>query len=407
MFKKQFLLLVMIFMVYCSTSLAETESLLMTVGDCKILALPAYTRVATSSPEVIEVVVTSGREVILNAKKIGLSVVNIWTPQGIITYRISVQEDYSNIEREIARLINNSLVQVTVNAKYVILNGKVETSLESDLAVQYSKMYRENIINNLDIKTKYQILLSITVTEMKKETQNKYGFRWGRIVTTKDGPVFTPWEWSMLEAGNNNFVRNTAQPIAAMLDAMQKNGDAKILAAPSILTLSGKEAQFLVGGEIPIPLTDKDGIKVEWKEYGVKLKVIAVIEKDNSISMTISPEVSSIDWANAILINNYKLPALATRKETTSVQFTEGKTLVIGGLLKREDSETVFKLPILGDLPIIGALFRSKEFQNGNTELLFFVTPYIIKNDSQIDSSLITNPKEQELYNKSGLNDNK
>ena len=180
---------------------------------------------------------------------------------------------------------------------------------------------------------------------------------------------------------------------------MQKNGDAKILAAPSILTLSGKEAFFLAGGEIPIPLADGEGgTKVEWKEYGIKLKVTPTLDKNNNITMSVSPEVSSLDWANAVLIGGDKMPAITMRKATTNVQFINGGTLVIGGLLKREDSETVFKIPVLGDLPIIGGLFRSKEFQNGQTELLFFVTPRVIKDDSKVDPNNITKPESQGPY---------
>ena len=396
-----FLLIMMISLITTPVlTFADSESISLNVGECKVLSIPGLTRVSTSIPDVIEVVVTGGNEILLNAKKTGLSVVNIWTPSNRYTYRISVQEDFSAIESDIARLINNPNVQVRVNQKFVILSGTVKNSLEALEAVQYAKMYRDNIINNLNVQTKYQVLLTILVTEIKADAQKKYGMRWGNWITT-DGETYTFKEsqWNYIEGNKNSIIKFPSDRIGAQLDLMQRNGDAKILAAPSILTVSGQEAQFMAGGEIPVPISDgTNGTKVEWKEYGVKLKVTPIIGKDDTITMSISPEVSSIDWANAVLLGGDKIPALTSRKATTTVQYKDGATLVIGGLLKKEDSLNVVKMPILGDLPIIGSLFRSKDFQNGNTELLLFVTPRIIKNDMNVDQKTITAPSEQGPY---------
>jgi pilus assembly protein CpaC len=398
--KKWLLLLMIVLLLSVSVVSAadpeNVESILLTVGDCKILRVDDFVRVASSNSEAVEIVVTSGRELLINAKKPGLTVVNIWTKQSLFTYRVAVQEDFSNIEREISRLINIPGVTVSVNAKYVILSGTVETSLDSDLAGQYAKMYRDFVINNLFVKNKYQVLLTIMVTEMKKESEKKYGFRWGSFFQTTQGVVFNEWTGALAEQGKNSFGRYPDNwVLGAMLDAMQKNGDAKILAAPSILSVSGKEASFLAGGEIPIPMKDSQGgLKVEWKEYGIKLKVTATIGKDNMIAMNVSPEVSALDWTNAVIAGGDRIPALSTRKATTNVEFADGATFVIGGLLKREDAKTNVKVPFLGDLPIIGKLFQSKDFQKGDTELLFFVTPRIIKDETKVDPKMVTGPDQ-------------
>lgn len=142
----------------------------------------------------------------------------------------------------------------------------------------------------------------------------------------------------------------------------------------------------------------KGGVIVNWREYGIRLKVTPKLERDNTISMAVAPEVSSIDWSNAIIVNGFKLPALATRKASTNVRFKDGSTLIIGGLLRREDSANVYKVPLLGDIPIIGSLFRSKNFQKGDTELLLFVTPKLIKDEVDLESELITNPDFQGPY---------
>jgi pilus assembly protein CpaC len=377
------------------TIFAEAQVMEMTAGDSKVIVVAGLSRISTSNPEIVQVVVTSGQEVLINAKKTGLAVVNIWGVNGLFVIRIVVHEDYTAIEHELALLIKNPNIKITVNAKYIVLEGPVENSLDADQAILYAKMYRDNVISNLEAKVKYQILLTILVTEVRKDIQNKYGFRWGSWVQDSAGTTFNDWQWGFIEKGQNSFGKFPNNWwIGSMLDAMEKNGDAKILAAPTILTLSGKEAFFLAGGEIPIPLADgQGGVKVEWKEYGIKLKATPTIGREEIISMVIAPEVSSLDWANAILIGGDKLPALATRKVITNVQFKDGATLVIGGLLKREDSTAAFKLPILGDLPIIGPLFRSKDFQTGRTELLIFVTPRIIRNGEPIDPKKVVNPE--------------
>lgn len=398
---KMFIVLVLLLVGLSPLAVANPREvpLSLSVGDSEIINVKGLTRVSTGNPQVVEVVVTGSQEVLLNAKQAGAAVVNIWSSQGVVSYRVTVRENFDSIENELARMINNPNVQVTVNSKYVILNGTAETSLDSDQAVAYAKMYRDNVINNLEVKTKYQVLLSIIVTEIKKENQNKYGFRWGSWVQTKDGLTFMESQTALVENSDHAIVRFPDNwQIGSMIDLMEKNGDAKILAVPSILTKNNQEAMFLAGGEIPIPISDGEKVEVQWKEYGVKLKVKPSIGKDRDVSLVVAPEVSTLDWANAVSLNGYKLPAIATRKTSTSLQVKPGTTIAIGGLLKREDAKTVFKLPILGDLPIVGALFRSKEFQKGDTELLFFVTPTLVDDAQLPDPGKITGDANQGPY---------
>ena len=398
-----FLMLSLSILAYAADN---NETLLLNAGDSKILRIANFNRVATSSPEVVEVVVTTSQEILLNAKKPGLAAVNVWTPQGVLTYRITVEEDYSAVERDLERLIKNAAIQVRVNARYVVLTGTVATTLDAEEAVQYAKMYRDSVINNLIIKNKTQILLSVIVTEIRTDQEKKFGLRWGSWVSGQNGVTFSDWNWAVIEngyPGNPTGAGIGRVPenywIGAQLDAMQKDGDAKILANPSILTMNGKEAVFMAGGEIPIPLTDGNGsVKVEWKEYGVKLKVTATMSRDDTVTLIAAPEVSDLDWANSVSVGGGKLQAQLTRKASTNDQFQSGATLVIGGLLKRQDAKIVNKIPILGDLPIIGPLFRSNDFQKGNTEMLFFVTPLIVKQDDKISPESLTRPANQGPY---------
>jgi pilus assembly protein CpaC len=375
---------------------AQSHIFHLAVGEAQVLTLKGITRIAISNPDVLELVVTGKHEFLLNAKKAGTSSVNVWSGEGRFEFRFAVQEDYSVVEMELAKLIDNPDVTVEVNEKYVVLSGAIANSLEEEEAVRYGKMYRDHVINNLKVKTAYQILLSVLVTEIKKDAEKKYGFNSGTWWPTPDGLIFHEWEYGFLKDRQGEVDLAPGVSLGSLLNLMQRNGDAKILAAPSILTVSGKEAFFLAGGEIPIPMSDgKGGVTVNWKEYGIRLKVTANYERDNIISMAVTPEVSSIDWSNAIIVNGFKLPALATRKANTNVRFKDGSTLVIGGLLRREEAVNIYKVPILGDIPIIGSLFRSKNFQNGDTELLLFVTPKLIKDETNLSSKEITGPAFQ------------
>lgn len=399
MLRKHLPFVIVMMLLLSTIASAEPHVIHLAVGEAKVIAINGINRIAVSNPEVLELVVTSGREFLLNAKKPGLSSVNVWSSEGRFTFRFEVREDFSIIETDIAKLINNPEVNVKVNDKYVALSGVVANSLEEERAIRYGKIYRDNVINNLQVKSNYQILLSILVTEIKKDSEKKYGFNSGTWWPTPDGLVFHEWEYGLLQNDSGEFDLAPGTSLGSILNLMQRNGDAKIMAAPSILTVSGKEAFFLAGGEIPIPMSDgKGGVIVNWREYGIRLKVTPKLERDNTISMAVAPEVSSIDWSNAIIVNGFKLPALATRKASTNVRFKDGSTLIIGGLLRREDSANVYKVPLLGDIPIIGSLFRSKNFQKGDTELLLFVTPKLIKDEVDLESELITNPDFQGPY---------
>jgi pilus assembly protein CpaC len=389
-------LFILVLFLSISAVAAQSHIFHLAVGEAQVLTLKGITRIAISTPEVLELVVTGKHEFLLNAKKVGMSSVNVWSGEGRFEFRFAVQENYSVIEMAIAKLIDNPDVTVAVNDKYVLLSGTVADSLEEEKAIRYGKMYRDHVINNLKVKTNYQILLSVLVTEIKKDAEKKYGFNSGTWWPTPDGLVFHEWEYGFLKDSMGKVDLAPGVSLGSILNLMQRKGDAKILAAPSILTVSGKEAFFLAGGEIPIPMSDgKGGVTVNWKEYGIRLKVTSNYERDNIISMAVAPEVSSIDWSNAIIVNGFKLPALATRKANTNVRFKDGSTLVIGGLLRREEAANIYKIPILGDIPIIGSLFRSKNFQNGDTELLLFVTPKLIKDDTDLNSKEITDPAYQ------------
>ncbi|HBN08114.1 MAG TPA: secretion system protein, partial [Cyanobacteria bacterium UBA8530] len=143
---------------------------------------------------------------------------------------------------------------------------------------------------------------------------------------------------------------------------------------------SGGKASFLVGGEVPIPMAQAQGqVTIDWKEYGVKLDISPQVMASGKISLKVKPEVSSLDFNNGVRINNFLVPALQSRKAETQVVLRDGQSLLIGGLIQNQESKNIEKLPFLGDIPVLGQLFRSDNFQNNETELNVIVTPHLLK----------------------------
>lgn len=241
---------------------------------------------------------------------------------------------------------------------------------------------------HIAVPDKRQIVCHVRVVDINKGDLKRLGVNWGQIDYSKDPPAFIdqPWLIHNLSGmlGPQIDGAHKVLTLGSQIDLLAQNNQARILSEPNLMVDDGGEASILVGGEIPVPIAQPGGgggtsVTIEWKPYGVQLDVAPkILECGNRIAMKIMPEVSSLDFANAVTINGFVLPALRSRKTSTTLTMTVGDTLVIGGLLQSEDTKTLRKIPLLGDLPIIGKLFQRKEFQKGESELVITVTPEII-----------------------------
>jgi pilus assembly protein CpaC len=168
--------------------------------------------------------------------------------------------------------------------------------------------------------------------------------------------------------------------LTSFIDALKEEGLVKILAKPTLVTLSGQEASFLAGGEFPIPVPQQeDTITIEFRTFGVGLRFTPTVLSDRQISLRVAPEVSELDFANAVSFSGFVVPALTTRRASTVVELADGQSFAIAGLLDESVRENISRFPVLGDIPILGALFRSASFQKSETELVIIVTPHLVK----------------------------
>ncbi|EHU4916132.1 pilus assembly protein N-terminal domain-containing protein [Vibrio vulnificus] len=315
---------------------------------------------------------------------------------------VSSDEIKTQIYRTVGEMLKKNSTRNTFTLKDA--NGDEVDSLDYTATYIY-----DNIINNLKVLTTEQINVKLTVAEVSSSFLSELG------VSYSDSG----------QAGRfvNKLLDFTAQDIVAVITASGDDQIGRVLAEPNLSVISGETASFLVGGEIPIAIRDEDGITISYKEYGVKLSMVAKVTDSENIRLSLLPEVSSIDEENKTANGLINVPALRTRKAQTTVQLKDGQSFVLAGLLTSEERESLSKIPVLGDIPILGALFSHTKSNQTKTELIIVATVNLvdpvkaediklpsfrrtsdIERLLRIDLSSMNEPELEDTLNKGGFN---
>jgi pilus assembly protein CpaC len=412
-------------------SMAPTEigpAMTLVVGKSTLIRLPGpIQRISVGNPAIADVTLISSRELYLLGKTFGSTNVIMWRRGGPTTIiDVAVNADGAALEQRIRTLLpDEKEIRVHAAADSLVLTGKVSSALKADQAVQIAESFiraysrgltlpvtagnqtaqqgqqitvgqqvirggagtEPKVVNMLQIAAPQQVMLEVTVAEISKQLLDKLGV--GIDASRTRGS----WRYSII----SNFLTESAGLLGAVsnsgdrleLDAERKDGLVKILAEPNIVAISGQEASFLAGGKIFIPVARDPGaggfpvITLEEKEYGVGLKFTPVVLDGGRIHLKVAPEVSELQQTGSPFLTAGGvvsiLPSFTTRRAQTTVQLMDGQSLAIAGLIKNNVKETVSKFPVLGELPILGALFRSSEFQTDLSELMFVITPRLVK----------------------------
>ena len=348
-------------------------------ADSKVL------RVSVTDPSITDVVVMSKNEVLVNGKQSGSTNLIVWTEKERRIYNVVVRTDADALQALLRQALKTDDVRAEVMGKAVVLRGKVATPDLFNAATSITEGMAEKVINLIEIDKAPQIEVEARVIEINRTDLNKLGVKYGELVpdtktnTNEPGSfIFRPDMMTAGEAKQNamSFARSR---LGVNIEAMVRDGVAKLLANPTMVTNSGGKASILVGGEVPVPIQQALGTTtIMWKEFGVKLAIEPTLQKEGRMRLKVGSEVSSLDYANAVRINDTQVPAISSRKADTELMLKPGESLVIGGLLQATDNETIEKLPFLGDVPILGQLFRSKRFQRQETELRIVITPKLV-----------------------------
>ena len=373
--------------------------------------------VFVANPELVDAVVRTPRRIFLMSLKLGQTNAIFLDGAGkhIATLEIAVGSDVGELNSQIATLLPNVKVHAESLADNIVLSGQVgtiqEASLAHDMALRYTSDPTK-VIDRLSIGQRQQVLIKVRVSEMGRSIAKQFGTNVSAAVgrTSSGGPFFlstgnqfsllgralsdlSGGRWGALGADCFTAMRgaaNTCAPspnnVQGVLNALERIGLVRSLAEPNLTAISGESARFLAGGEFPVP-TSRDlygNPVVQFKQFGVGLAFTPVVLSGGRISLQISSEVSELSTEGAILIGatntaaGLQVPGLTVRRTETTVEMPSGGSLVIGGLLQQKTKQSVDAFPGLKDLPVLGALFRSRDFQNSESELVVMVTAYLV-----------------------------
>ncbi|NMC31658.1 MAG: BON domain-containing protein [Veillonellaceae bacterium] len=365
-------------------------------GQSRTVTLYGLQRAAIANPDVADVVVVSSSELILVGKQTGSTTLIVWSGSGRQNYLVEVSAADPAIANEIKRILGYPDIRVTKVNKTVILEGTVSDQYQRARAEKIAGAYGDKVVNLLEIAKPVQIKIEAKIVEINRTKTQELGLQYYSNSTTTAPGIFYAGQSQVNTRSPNTFGNlGTFAPVNAQLNLLIQNGYAKLLSQPNLVTLSGDKANILVGGQIPVPVSNQNGqISIEWKDYGIKLDILPEASLDGIITSKVKAEVSSMEWNSVNKIElgtNMKIPPIRMRKAESSIALASGQTMAIGGLIANDITRDVTKIPLLGDLPVIGQLFRSTSFVKGETELLILVTPTIV------DPGALVPPMSQEL----------
>jgi len=402
-------------------------------------------KVSVGNPEIADILITSPTQLYLLGRSLGSTNVLLWDSSNrlIDSLDLEVVHDIGGLKVKLHELLPNEQISVFSAQGALVLRGQVSSAAVMDTAVKLARTYTAqtlsvvqgegeaaestptqslDVINLLTVGGSQQVMLEVKVAEMQRSLVKRLSMRFNALDlsssrwslggfnngspglgVTPGGTVLNP---ASLIGGGKGFLAQFASDhflFNVVLDAAKDNGSAKVLAEPTLTTLTGQQAEFISGGEFPVPITDDDGITIKFKEFGVGVKFLPVVLDSGRINLKLNVSVSELSNANALLLDTgldsvlgegvaQLIPSLTKRSAESTVELGDGQTITIAGLISENTRDSVSRFPGLGDVPVLGHLFRSQEFINGETELVILVTPYLAK---PVDAKTVRLPTER------------
>lgn len=396
--------------------------------------------------QIADVVPITDRSLYVLGKKMGTTSLTLYDGAGrvISIMDIAVGPDIFALEEQMGQLLPGQDIKARISNESVVLTGMVDSAGAADRAMQLARAFAgDKVINLISMGSSQQIMLEVRFAEVSRDTGKEIGVRFsgrsrggtfngvtgsgsgfvpgvpptistetvnGVTTVTTDGEVapylsVTPIE-EMFGVLRKSFTLGDLD-ITATINALENRGLAKTLAQPTLIALSGEKASFLAGGEFPIPVNQQGvgesaAITVEFKPFGVSLAFTPTVLGDRTISLIVEPEVSAIDPQASLRLGDIVIPGLRTRRASTTLELRDGESFAIAGLISRDFETTVEQIPLLGSIPLIGALFRSSAFRKGETELLIVVTPRLVApikpGQVRLPTDRVLDPREGDTF---------
>jgi len=401
-------------------------------------------KISVGNPDIADILITSPTQLYLLGRSLGTTNVLLWDSNNrlIETLDVEVVHDLTGLKTKLHQLLPEENIEVFSAQGALVLRGQVRSAAAMDTAMKVAKTYAAQtasvvqgkgeaaeatptqsleVINLLSVGGSQQVMLEVKVAEMQRSLIKNLNVRFNALGTSGNwsgggfnngqGLGLTPGGGSILSPGSligggkglfaqflsDDFLFNV------VLEASKDNGSAKVLAEPTLTTLTGQQAEFISGGEFPVPITEDDGITVEYKEFGVGVKFLPVVLDSGRINLNLNVSVSELSNVNSLVLDTglssvlgdgvtQVIPSLTKRSAESTVELGNGQTIAIAGLISENTRDFVSRFPGLGDLPILGHLFRSQSFINGETELVILVTPHLAK---PVDAKAVRLPTEK------------
>jgi pilus assembly protein CpaC len=383
-------------------------------GKSLLLQLPENAaRLSVGNPDVADVVLINPREIYLLGKKTGQTNLLVWTAQGQTTLRdLSVGTDTEALHAKLQEYVPSAQnLRVDPVADSLVLSGRVSDGMKAQRLMTLTEAFTgsKKVINLLRVHGNQQVMLEVKVAEVSKTLLDELGVDLN--LTRTLGNTSVNLLSQLLSAGATAVTAARANGLTTItLTAEMKKGLVKVLAEPTITAVSGQEGSFLAGGKIyiPVPQANASGgttITLEEKEFGVGLRFLPTVLEDGLINLRVTPEVSELSQVGTTVKGlggqSSLLPSITTRRASTTVQLRDGESFAIGGLVKSNVTQAIKAFPLLGELPILGALFRSTAFQTEKSELLFVVTPrlaQVLPTDYALPTDSYIEPTRREVF---------
>ncbi|MCK7614065.1 type II and III secretion system protein family protein [Roseibium sediminicola] len=365
------------------------------VGRSVVINLAEDTAdVLVSNPEIADAVLRTPRRIFVIGNTAGQARLVLFSRSGreLASFDLRVEKDTSDLTRIIQKLIPGTRIHAESVNGSVVLSGSAKSTLEAQQAADIAAKFQgakagSEIVNLVAVEGKDQVHLKVTVAEVERSIIKQLGVQFSGTVGTGN---FTPFFQNLPNFSVNPSIVNQAvggvqfargaTSITAQIDALQRDGVIKTLAEPTLTAISGENASFLAGGEFPIPVAQKDNeVSVEFKKFGVGLDFTPVVLSGGRISLRVKTEVSELSNEGAVTFSNITISALKVRRAESTMELPSGGTLVMAGLLKERYQQAVDGVPGLMQVPILGSLFKSRDFLRQQSELVVFVTPYVVQ----------------------------
>lgn len=393
-----------------------------TIGKSQVIAVKEpFDRVSVTDPNIADVFVVKPSQILINGKTVGVTSLVVFYPQKTQFFDLVVQTDLDLLRERLKKVAPRDKIEVHPAQEAVLLQGTVSSEEmiagAADLASVFSPKGRViNLLTVSDVRPQ-EVMLQVQVAEVARASLRELGFSFRLLGDAFQGGAFpgTPFFPALGLVSDpqapdlafsdlaNLFFASDDRDFAGIVRALAERDLLRMLAKPNLVTESGKEASFLSGGEFPFPVAQEatESITIQFKPFGVRLIFLPVVADGNRIHLRVEPEVSSLDFSQGLVSAGFQVPVLRKNAASTTVNLKDGESFAIAGLINNEVRQSVGKIPLLGDIPILGALFRSTRFQNNETELLFIVTVKLVQasppgSPTVPDPSKLLEPTEEE-----------